>query len=268
MPVLKCIRSEDGTILWEEVEIKRKWEDYTNKLYNDGRKETEDETMICESGPAILREEVTWVLRTSKTGKAAGPFEVNLETILALGKEGIDLLWKLFNNIYEIGHMPDEMIKSMFIAIPKKSNAINCENHRAISLMSHTLKLFLKIILKRVRRRLIPQISDYRYGFMPDRGTKNAIFILRTLCKRAIEHHQNVFLCFIDYQKTFDEVRHNLLQNMLKPIGIDNKDYRIIHNLYFQQKAASKLTEDLSHWIGIRRDMRQGCVMSPDFFSL
>ena len=70
------------------------------------------------------------------------------------------------------------------------------ENHRTISLMSHTLKLFLKIILQRVRRKLIPQISDHQYGFMPDRGTRNAIFTQRMLCERAIEHQQNVFSMF------------------------------------------------------------------------
>ena len=54
---------------------------------------------------------------------------------------------------------------------------------------------------------------------------------------------------------------------MLQQIGIDDKDYRIIHTLYFQQKAAIKLTKDLSHWIDIRRGVRQGCVMSTDFFN-
>ena len=55
---------------------------------------------------------------------------------------------------------------------------------------------------------------------------------------------------------------------MLKQIGIDDKDYCIIHNLYFQQKAAIKLTEDLSHWIDIKRGVQQGCVMNPDLFNL
>ena len=63
------MRLEDGTILWEEVEIKRRWEKYINKLFNDDKKETEDKTMICEFGPSVLREEVTWVLRNSKTEK-------------------------------------------------------------------------------------------------------------------------------------------------------------------------------------------------------
>ena len=141
-------------------------------------------------------------------------------------------------------------------------------NYRTISLMSHTLKLFLQIILQRVRRKLILQIKDYQYRFMSDRRTRNAIFTLRMLCERAIEHQQNVFLCFIDYQKAFDKVRHNLLLNMLKYIGIDDKDYRIIHNQYFQQKSAIKLNEDLSQWIDIRRGVRQGCVMSSNLFIL
>ena len=103
---------------------------------------------------------------------------------------------------------------------------------------------------------------------MMNRGTRNAIFTLRMLCELAIEHQQNVFLGFIDYQNAFDKVQHNLLLNVLKQIGIDDKDYRIIHNLYFQQKAAIKLTEDLSYRIDIKRDVRQGCVMSPDLFNL
>ena len=50
MPASKCIRSEDGAILWEEVEIKQIWEEYINKLLNDDREETQDEKMIYESG--------------------------------------------------------------------------------------------------------------------------------------------------------------------------------------------------------------------------
>ena len=148
------------------------------------------------------------------------------------------------------------MLKSVFIAIPKKSNTLDCENHRTISLMAHTLKLFLKIILRRIRRKIIPQIPTDQYGFMPERGTRYAIFVLRIQCARSIEHQHDVFLCFIDYQKAFDKVRHSQLLTILKRIGIDGKDFRIVRNLYYEQKAA------------IKRSVRQGCVMSPDLFNL
>ena len=107
--------------------------------------------------------------------------------------------------------------------------------------MAHTLKLFLKIILRRIRRKILPQIPTYQYGFMTDRGTRYAIFVLCMLCERSIEHEQDVSLCFIDYQKAFDKVRHSQLLTILKRIGVDEKDFRIIRNLYYEQKTAIKL---------------------------
>ena len=69
----------------------------------------------------------------------------------------------------------------------------------------------------------------------------NAIFVLRMLCERSIEDQQHAFLCFIDYQKAFDKVHHSQLLTVLKRIGIDGKDFRIIRNLYYEQKTAIKL---------------------------
>jgi len=97
----------------------------------------------------------------------------------------------------------------------------------------------------------------------------NAIFVLRMLCERSIEDQQHAFLCFIDYQKAFDKVRHSQLLTILKRIGtIDGKDFRIIRHLYYEQKAAIKLTEGLTEWTDIKRGVRQGSVMSPDLFNL
>ena len=58
-------------------------------------------------------------------------------------------------------------------------------------------------------------------------------------------------------------MRHSQLLTILKRIGIDGKDFRIIRNLYYEQKAAIKLTEGLTEWTDIKRGVRQGCVMSP-----
>ena len=80
------------------------------------------------------------------------------------------------------------MLNSVFVAILKKSNALECENHRIISLMSHIFKLLLKIVLQRIRKKLLPQIAVYQYSFTPNRITKKAIFVIHMLCERSIEH--------------------------------------------------------------------------------
>jgi len=267
LPASRGIRSSNGHILWEPEDIAKRWEEYIASLFHDDREEADDKTTSYESGHSILKE-VRWALQHCKPGKAAGLGEVVVEMLISLQEDGVDVLWSLFENIYETGQIPSEMLKSVFIAILKKSNTLDCENHRTISLMARTLKLFLKIILRRIIRIILPQIPTHQYGFMPERGTRNAIFVLRMLCERSIEHQQEVFLCFIDYQKAFDKVRHSQLLTILKRIGIDGKDFRNIRNLCYEQKAAFKLTEGLTEWTDIKRGVRQGCVMSPDLFNL
>jgi len=104
-----------------------------------------------------MNEEVRWALQHCKPGKAAGPDEVVVEMLIALQEDDVDVLWSLFKNMCETGQIPSEMLKSVLIAIPKKSKTLDCENHRTISLMAHTLKLFLKIILRCIRRKILPQ---------------------------------------------------------------------------------------------------------------
>ena len=49
---------------------------------------------------------------------------------------------------------------------------------------------------------------------MQDKGTRNAIYILRILAERAIEMQEDVYLFFIDYSKAFDRVEHKELMNI------------------------------------------------------
>ena len=134
--------------------------------------------------------------------------------------------------------------------------------------MSHSVKILLTIVIERIRNKLRPEISDIQFGFMPDRGTRNAIFTLRMICERAIQHQQVIFLCFIDYVKAFDKVRHEDLVKLLQNIGADGKDIQIVRNLYWNQEAAVKVEDSNTQWISIRRGVRQGCVQSTDLFNL
>ena len=50
---------------------------------------------------------------------------------------------------------------------------------------------------------------------MKGKGTSNAIFLLRMIGETAIEMQKDIFLCFIDYGKAFDTVRHKDLLSVL-----------------------------------------------------
>ena len=63
-------------------------------------------------------------------------------------------------------------------------------------------------------------------------------------------------------------MHHDQLIQCLERIGIDGKDIRIITNLYWHQKAAIRVQNQLSPLIPIQRGVRQGCVLSPYLFNI
>ena len=86
-------------------------------------------------------------MNNMKNGKSCGPNGVYTEMLRALDEDGIDIIWKLVSKIYESGNLPKELLRPVFIALPKIPGTLDCASHRTISLMSHTLKLLLKIVL-------------------------------------------------------------------------------------------------------------------------
>ncbi|GFS03554.1 hypothetical protein ElyMa_004635000 [Elysia marginata] len=115
------------------------------------------------AGPPILKDEVRTAtcIWKMKNGKATGPDNIAAEQIKALDEFGINKITELLDEIYETGEIPKEMLKSIFIALPKKDGATECELHRtSISLMSQVTKILLRIVMTRVRNKIRPEIGD------------------------------------------------------------------------------------------------------------
>ena len=56
----------------------------------------------------------------------------------------------------------------------------------------------------------------------------NAVYILKTITERSKEVQQDLYLCFTDYKKDFDTVKHQEIMTTIEDINIDGKDLRII----------------------------------------
>ena len=143
-----CLSDPNGKILGIEEQL-HQWKVYVENEFKDSRAVMPD--MHIDDGPDITKDEIEYVIRQIKNGKATGPDEIHGELLKPLvNGSAISALQKLFNMIYKTGNMPLDWLKSTFITIPKKVRSKSCSDHRIISLMSHVLKLFLNIIHKRI----------------------------------------------------------------------------------------------------------------------
>ena len=262
----QCIKSKDGDILFEEMDIKNKWAEYITTLFDDNRGVKPETTGT--GGPSILKSEIVAALRAMKDNKAAGLDNITTEGMKALDESGTDLLWQLCNKIYMSGELPSEMKKSEFVTLPKKAKALECSEFRTISLMSHVTKLLLRVILARLKRKTGAVIEEEQFGFKKNSGTKEAIFTLRNIIEGHFAKGREVYGCFIDYAKAFDRVKHEKLIEILENLGVDGKDIRLIVNLYWDQTASVRVANDRSPEAPIKRGVRQGCVLSPELFNV
>ncbi|KAK9099195.1 hypothetical protein Syun_026240 [Stephania yunnanensis] len=113
-----------------------------------------------------------------KIGKACGPDEIPIEVWKCLGEIGLIWLTKLYNKILKSKRMPMDWRRSTLVPIFKNKGDIqSCSNYRGIKLMSHTMKLWERIIDNRLRRET--KISENQFGFMSGRSTMEAIFLIR-----------------------------------------------------------------------------------------
>ena len=122
---------------------------------NNREPRTEKAEVVNEEVICISREEVKNALKRMKKGKAVGSDEFQGDVWKCMEEMGIKFLTRLFNRLLMGERIPEEWRRSVLIPIYKnKGDAQCCGNYRGIKLMSHTMKVWERIIKARLRDRV------------------------------------------------------------------------------------------------------------------
>ena len=104
---IKCIKDEREQLLVKEDEIRHKWQEYFDKLFNDENTDTTFQLDDSFDGTnrrfvrRIPESEVRETLKRMKGGKAMGTDGIPIEVWRCLGDIAIVWLTKLFNHIFD-----------------------------------------------------------------------------------------------------------------------------------------------------------------------
>ena len=119
-------------------------------------------------------------MQRMKSGKATGPSEVSLEMILASGEIGVKMMMELCQRVLDSRGMPDKWKTSVIVHIFKvKGDVISCGSYRGVKLLEHAMKIVERVLERRIRALL--NLNKMQFGFMPEKGTVDAIFLVRRM---------------------------------------------------------------------------------------
>ena len=128
----------------------------------------------------ITRSEVEKVLKKTKTGKAADHSGVMSEMFVIADELGLEWLTDLCNKIVTEGKIPEDWKNSLLVPIFKgKGDPLQCGSYRAIKLLDQAMKVMERVIDARIR--YMAKVDDMQFGFMPGKGTTDAIFLVRQM---------------------------------------------------------------------------------------
>ena len=160
-------------------------------------------------------------MKSIKNNKIVGPDDIPVEAWKSVGEPAIESQTCLFNEILDGKAMPEDWRQSTLIPLNKhKGDAQQCGNYRGIKLMSHTMKVWEKVIEARIRSEA--EISDQQYGFMPGRRTTDAIFGFRILAEKYREGQKELHSVFIDLEKAYDRIPRDEVWYCLRLAGVSD----------------------------------------------
>ena len=114
-----------------------------------------------------------------------------------------EYLDKLYNKIVHMVEVPSDWHESIIVNCFKgECHALICGNYCGLKLLDQGMKMFERVLEKIIREEV--DIAEIQYGFIPGRGTTDAISILHQLQERFLHKNKQLYFFFLYLEKAFD----------------------------------------------------------------
>ena len=120
-----------------------------------------------------------------KAGKAPGPSGIVVEMIRAACDMGASMIRGFSAAIIRDGKVPSDWEQSFIVCLYKgKEDALERGNKRGLKLTEQVMKILERIVDGLIRQ--LVSVNDSQFGFVPGRGTTDAIFVVRQLQEKYL----------------------------------------------------------------------------------
>ena len=196
-----------------QAKIKHSYKKYTDYLSN----ENPDTFFLSPTN----KEEIKFILSSHDINKSIGPYSIPSKVLNMLKNDISEQLPDFFN--LSLQQALSQLLKTAkVIPIHKKDSKSNFTNYCPISLLSNLDKILEKLMHSRLSNFLDIKdiIYPLQFGFHQNYSTSYALIHLTETIKEPLDQGKYCCGIFVDLQKAFDTVDHNIILGKLKHYGI------------------------------------------------
>ena len=137
-------------------------------------------------------------------------------------------------------------------------------NNRGLKLTEQVMKVLERIVDGLIRH--VVSIDDSQFGFVPGRGTTDAIFVIRQLQEKYLAANKRLYMAFVDLEKAFDQVPRKVIWWALRKLGVDEWIVLLVQGMYSNARSHVRVGEGHSEEFEVKVGVHQGSVLSPLLF--
>ena len=208
------------------------------------------------------------IIKSMKSGKSYGPNSIPTYIMKTLDTKICAPLQKIFNLSMKSGVHPDILKLSKTIPVYKKGSRLLVSNYRPISLLSNLNKILEKIVHKKIYTFLEDNKSIYslQFGFRKKHSADDALIKITETIRNALDNNKIACGIYVDLQKAFDTVNHDILLAKMEHYGIRGiannwfSSYLTNRSQYVSILGYDSKTKQLNHGVP------QGSVLGPLLF--
>ncbi|GKA76939.1 RNA-directed DNA polymerase, eukaryota [Tanacetum coccineum] len=158
---------------------------------------------------------------------------------------------------------------SSFIAlIPKIPDANLVKDFRPISLIGSIYKIIAKILTNRLVGVLGGIINEVQSAFIEDRQILDGPFILNEVISWCKRKRKQSLIFKVDFEKAYDSVRWDFLDDVLSKFGFGEKWRKWIHCCLHSSKGSIIINGSPTDEFQFGKGLKQGDPLSPFLFLL
>ena len=148
-----------------------------------------------------------------------------------------------------------------------KGKNYHLDNYRPISLINVDLKILSKTLTNRLKP-ILPSIIHWSQTAVDRRKIDHTVHLLRDLVELVDKEDTEGAFIFLDQEKAFDRVDHDLLFKTMDAFGFGVGFVGWVKLLYTDASTKIKINGFLTDAVPLRRGVRQGCPLSALLYVL